>query len=49
MNWDDPGSGLIWDESQIKEFDEKAVALYHELCEELGEEYEIKLFEGSQV
>lgn len=49
LNWDDPGSDLVWDEVQIKAFDEKAIVLYHELCQELGEEYEIKLFKGGQV
>ena len=49
LNWDDPGSGLVWDEAQIATFDEKAIALYHELCQQLGADYEINLFEGSQV
>ena len=49
LNWDDPGRGLVWDEAQIRKFDEKAIALHRDLCEELGKEYEIKLFEGSQV
>ena len=49
LNWDDPDSGLVWDEAQTRKFDEKAIALHRDLCEELGEEYEIQLFEGSQV
>ena len=49
LNWDGPGRGLVWDEARIREFDEKAIALHRDLCEELGEEYEVKLFEGSLV
>lgn len=49
LNWDDPGSGLVWNEEQLTEFNEKAIAMYHKLCAELDEEYEIRLSEGDLV
>ena len=45
LNWDDPASGLLWDNNQIKEFLEKANTCYLALCDELGEEYEIEFIE----
>ena len=45
LNWDDPASGLLWDNNQINEFLEKANICYLALCDELGEAYEIEFIE----
>jgi len=43
LNWDDPGSGLIWSKEQISEFLKEAKKAYDRLCKELGPDYKVKL------
>ncbi|MCI8361262.1 MAG: hypothetical protein HFE86_08020 [Clostridiales bacterium] len=44
LNWEDPGRGLLWDQSQQAAFTEEAVSAYKRLCAELGPDYEVLFF-----
>ena len=46
LNWNEPNSDLLWNETQIDEFLKAAQRAYDHLCEELGSDYEIELIEG---
>ena len=45
LNWDDPSSDLLWDDSQIQNFLTEAKKAYRNLCNEMGEDYEIEFFD----
>ncbi len=43
LDWNDPGGDLLWDDAAVDAFLSETEALYHRLCEELGETYEVTL------
>ena len=44
LNWDEPGSELLWDKMQQVIFEEEAKSAYEQLCVELGPDYEVSFF-----
>ncbi|ORX85548.1 hypothetical protein BCR32DRAFT_265604 [Anaeromyces robustus] len=42
LNWDDPGSGLLWSDEQITDFLNETKIVYQQLCKELGSDYEVE-------
>ena len=45
LNWSNPAGELLWDESQQKNFYKDAIDLYYSLCNELGSDYKVELWE----
>jgi len=41
LNWDDPGSGLVWREAQIEAFRAEALEAYEQLGRQLGSAYRL--------
>jgi hypothetical protein len=46
LNWDEPGSDLLWHDTQIKSFLSVAKEKYIKLCKELGTDYDILFIES---
>ncbi len=46
LNWDEPNSGLLWNDEQINDFLNNAEKTYNRLCMELGKSYEIELIKA---
>ena len=44
LDWDNPGGDLLWSEKQIAAFMESYYKGYQDLCQELGDEYEVVKF-----
>ena len=49
LNWDDPAGDLLWSDEEIEQFKTEAKALYLQLKQELGDEYELELWENSLI
>lgn len=45
LNWDDPGGPLLWDQTQIDEFNKASRVAYRRLVDELGQDYDVEFFE----
>jgi len=45
LSSDNPGGNLIWTKEQIDVFINKSKKVYHNLCDELGDDYDIKYIE----
>lgn len=49
LDWNCPQNGLLWSEEQIQSFMTAAVAAYEKLSLELGQEYDIALWDNCLI
>lgn len=49
LDWACPQNDLLWSEDQMDSFRRDAVVAYKQLCMELGEEYDIVLWENCLI
>ena len=42
LNWDDPGGDSLWNSEEWAYFLEMAKMMYDRVCDELGEDYEVR-------